>query len=171
MVDPSFDYKAALAGCAQGEPAALTRLYAQEAPCMLALANIMLNSQTAAQDAVHDAFVLIWKNAGSYDPSAGSARAWIHSIMRYRTTSLLRQRLSSAAAPTVAATLALHAGKTDGLISVLGRQPEHLRQPVLMAFYHGMSYSRIAAQLGRPIAKLRDNVRSCLRILRESDPA
>ena len=171
MVDSRFDYQAALAGCALGDRSALQQLYAQEAPCLLALANLMLGNQALAQDAVHDAFVLIWKNADSYDSGMGDARAWIHSIMRHRASSLLRRHPPSASLATALPILPLRAHESTGSAGVLARQPEKLRQPILMAFYSGLGYSRIAARLGRPVAELRNNVRTCLQALREHDPA
>ena len=172
MVDSPFDYHAALSACAQGDPAALQRLYVQEAPRMLALANIMLGDQAAAQNAVHDAFVLVWKNAGSYDSRTGSARAWIYSIMRYRTLNMLRRSPAPASsAPITPSVLPSHGHGAAGVAAALQQQPDGSRKPVLMAFYNGMNYSDIAARLGCPVAELRNRVRSCLRALRECEPA
>lgn len=171
MVDPSFDYQATLAGCARNEAAALQRLYAQEAPCMLALANIMLNDQAAAQDAVHDSFVLIWKNAAGYDASMGDARAWIHSILRYRTRSLLLRQPKTGLSPAISASVVSSAADAGRLTSQLARQPESQRKPLLMAYYNGLSYAHIAQQLNRPVAEVRNNVRTSLRALQEFIPA
>ncbi|HUH88571.1 MAG TPA: sigma factor [Pusillimonas sp.] len=170
MVDPRFDYQAALAGCAQGDADALQQLYTHEAPCMLALANVMLGDQAAAQDAVHDAFVLIWKNASAYDSSMGSARAWLHSILRYRTRGLLQRRPAPASVSPAPASLPFSNHAND-LAGMLARQPENLRKPLLMAYYSGLGYAAIAKQLGRPAAEVRHSVRSCLRTLREFEPA
>ena len=172
MVDSTFDYHAALSACAQGDPQALQDLYTQEAPRMLALANIMLGDQAAAQNAVHDAFVLVWKNAGSYDARTGSARAWIYSIMRYRSLSLLRRNPAApSAAPATPGAPPLREDDAAGVAAMLARQPENTRKPVLMAFYNGLSYPDIAARLGCSTAELRNRVRSCLRALRECEPA
>lgn len=170
MSDSTFDYQSALACCAQGDPQALRRLYTQEAPRMLALANIMLGDQTAAESAVHDAFVLLWKNADSYDPRTGSARAWIYSIMRYRALSLLR-RHARVNGPGATPSLPFQDENTAGTAAVLAQQPENARKPVLMAFYNGMNYAQIAARLGCTAGELRHRVRACLRVLRECNPA
>ena len=58
-----------------------------------------------------------------------------------------------------------------GLAGMLARQPENLRKPLLMAYYSGLGYAAIAKQLGRPAAEVRHSVRSCLRTLREFEPA
>ncbi|HLU18727.1 MAG TPA: sigma-70 family RNA polymerase sigma factor [Pusillimonas sp.] len=171
MADPTFDYQAALASCAQGDAQALRRLYAQEAPQMLALANIMLADQTAAQSAVHDAFVLIWKNAASYDPRTGSGRAWMYSIMRYRTLNLLRRQPTRTATTSTPDPLPRHAAEGSGLAATLARQPDQTRKPILMAFFGGMDYAEIARRVGCSRSEIRNRVRACLRLLREHTPA
>lgn len=171
MVDSFFDYQAVLAACAQGDAQALQQLYQQEAPRMLALANIMLGDQALAQNAVHDAFVLVWKHAASYDVRTGSARAWIYSIMRYRTLSLLRQNASATGFAGTPTALPFREDQADGLAAVLAQQPENARKPVLMAFFNGLNYAEIADRLGCTTGELRNRVRSCLRILRECEPA
>ena len=171
MSDSTFDYQAALASCAQGDPQALQRLYTQEAPRMLALANIMLGSQVAAQNTVHDAFVLLWKNADSYDPRTGSARAWIYSIMRYRTLSVLRRNAPAARPIATPSAPPFREEDATGFTALLADQPDNARKPVLMAFYNGLNYADIAARLGCSTGELRNRVRACLRALRECDPA
>src|SRR3546814_20341286 len=89
MVVPPFDYKAALQACAQGDQNALKSLYGQEAPRMLALSMQMLAQHDEAQDAVRDAFVLIWKNAENHDESTGTARAWMYSLLPYSVLNTL----------------------------------------------------------------------------------
>jgi len=171
MADQLFDHHAALLACAQGDTQALDSLYAHEAPGMLALASIMLGDQALAQDAVRDAFVLIWKNAGSHDPQAGTARAWMYSIMRYRILQRLRQDGAQAPAATQysAPGAALPArGNPSPIAQRLSRLRDDQRKPILMAFYNGLSYRQIAARLGASPKQLQDSVRSGLRALRES---
>lgn len=170
MLEATFDYQDALAACAQGDPQALQRLYSQEAPRMLALATIMLGDQVAAQNTVHDAFVLLWKNADSYDPRTGSARAWIYSIMRYRTLSILRRSAPASGSTATPTALPFHEEEAAGIAAALANQPENSRKPVLMAFYNGMNYTDIATRLGCTTGELRNRVRACLRVLRECEP-
>src|SRR3546814_2338933 len=78
MAVPPFDYDAALLACAAGDQNAFQNLYRHEAPRMLALGLKMLSQRATAEDLVRDAFILIWKNASSYDPAMGDARAWMY---------------------------------------------------------------------------------------------
>ena len=82
MSDPIFDYDLALEACARHDERAFQALYRQESAQMLGLAISLLGQRDAAEDCLHDAFVQIWRNAGRFQRSLGSGRAWIYSILR-----------------------------------------------------------------------------------------
>ncbi len=81
MIQPApdgfFDAREALRACAGGDRAALRALYDHEAGRMVAVAQRILRRRDLAEDAVQDAFLRIWRQAGRYDPALGSPRAWI----------------------------------------------------------------------------------------------
>ena len=54
---------AALARCAAGDRAALQVIYDSEAPRMIGVARRILFRQDLAEEAVHDAFMRIWRGA------------------------------------------------------------------------------------------------------------
>ena len=177
MSDPSFDYEAGLAACTRGDQAAFQELFRQESPRMLALAAKMLSRRADAEELVRDSFVLIWKNAGSYDPSMGPARAWIYSILRYRLLQQLRQpgrisgsddawidTLPDAAAPAADAA-------PDEVAQRLAALDDAQRRPIMMAFYNGLTYEQIAARLATPVDQIKAQVRAGLRALQETAQA
>lgn len=175
MLAPSFDYEANLAACARGNQAALRDLYHQESPCMLALAVRTLADNHAAQAIVRDAFVLIWKNAANYDPEAGTARAWIYSIMRYRIMNRLRQsgRLTPAMKSGWQADLpaTAKAGEIPSLVRTLEGLDKTQRLPVLMAYYGGLNYEQIAAATHAPQEQVRTHVHAALAAILEAQTA
>ncbi|QJX02984.1 hypothetical protein HML84_19105 [Alcanivorax sp. IO_7] len=65
---------ALLLACAGGDGAAFQRLYSIEAPRMLALARRFTGESAAAEDAVQDTFVQVWRNAHRFRRERGSAR-------------------------------------------------------------------------------------------------
>jgi RNA polymerase sigma-70 factor (ECF subfamily) len=85
-----MEHAAIIAACARGDRNALRQLLDLEGPKMLGIAKRMLQRQDLAEDALQDAMVQIWKKAGTYDPTKGSARAWIFAILRNRTLNMLR---------------------------------------------------------------------------------
>jgi RNA polymerase sigma-70 factor (ECF subfamily) len=172
MLAPSFDYEANLAACARGSQAALRDLYHQESPRMLALAMRTLADSSAAQAIVRDAFVLVWKNAASYDPEAGTARAWIYSIMRYRIMNRLRQSGRPTPAMKVGWQANLPAASTTDEIPSLVRTLDGLdkaqRLPVLMAYYGGLNYEQIASVTQVPQEQVRTHVHEALEAILEA---
>src|SRR4051812_35277872 len=81
---------AALARCAAGDRAALQMIYNSEAPRMIGVARRILFRQDLAEEAVHDAFVRIWRAAASFDPHRGSARGWLYAVVRNCALSIHR---------------------------------------------------------------------------------
>jgi RNA polymerase sigma-70 factor (ECF subfamily) len=74
--------EAALLDCAAGRRAGVATLYAYEANKLRAIARRIVRSRERADDVIHDAFAQILRDAKSFDPSRGSARAWVYTIVR-----------------------------------------------------------------------------------------
>lgn len=170
MAVPPFDYDAALLSCAAGDQNAFQNLYRHEAPRMLALSLKMLGQRSSAEDLVQDAFILIWKNAASYDPAMGGARAWMYSITRYRALSRLRQ----AGRPRSGDSSWTDALPGDGASADPGSIPgaiaaldESRRKPLLMAFYNGYNYEQIAARLKASPGQVRQHTQDALKSMQE----
>jgi RNA polymerase sigma factor (sigma-70 family) len=81
---------AALARCAAGDRTALRVIYDAEAPRMAGVARRMLRRQDLAEEAVQDAFMRVWRAAGTFDPQKGAARSWLYAILRNCALSILR---------------------------------------------------------------------------------
>src|SRR5260370_7362477 len=76
----------------RGDAAAIGRLYDQYGRQAYGLALRILNDRGAAEDVVQDAFLGVWRAAGSYDTSLATLRNWLlsafpnHSIELFRRT-------------------------------------------------------------------------------------
>ncbi|HEY7386121.1 MAG TPA: sigma-70 family RNA polymerase sigma factor, partial [Beijerinckiaceae bacterium] len=80
----------ALRRCAKGDRKALRAIYDAEGPRMLGVATRILRRRSLAEEAVHDAFVQIWQQAETFDPSRGRARTWLYAVLRHRALNILR---------------------------------------------------------------------------------
>ena len=89
----------ALLACAAGDKLALRRIYDAEAARMLGVAQRLLRRRALAEEAVQDAFVLIWRHAARFDPERGSGLTWIYAILRNRSLSILRDEVSGVLRP------------------------------------------------------------------------
>ena len=85
-----FDYEAALAACARGDRAALRAIYERERRWLMAVALRITHRREVAEEVLHDAFVQIWRKAGTFDAGLGSARGWIYTVVRHRALNAVR---------------------------------------------------------------------------------
>ena len=177
-----FDHDAALASCAQGDRAALRRLYEREGRYLMGVALRIVRDRATAEDVLHDAFMSIWTRAASFDASRGAGRAWMYGIVRHRALDAVRSgaRTVSAdedemdalqaddppAAPDMAEAFALRAD-LGRLEDCLGRLDTPKRNCVLLAYLDGCTHAEIAERLGAPLGSVKAWIRRGLASLRE----
>jgi RNA polymerase sigma-70 factor, ECF subfamily len=153
-----------LKAIAGGSRGAFTQLYAELLPRMQRYATGLLAGDSgAAADAVDEAFMAIWRSAGSYTGS-GNAEGWIRHIVRNKVIDALRRQkerpLASdeamrqlEAIPDDADTPAEAAEKKDvshELKAALARlTPDH-REVVWLCYFEEKSVTEIALQVGCP---------------------
>ncbi|NYT83523.1 sigma-70 family RNA polymerase sigma factor [Alcaligenaceae bacterium] len=171
MAVSDFDYAAALQACARNDQSAFRNLYQHEAPRILALALKMLGERSSAEDLLRDAFVLIWKNAASYDPATGPARAWIYSIVRYRALGRLRQpgpvRNSSPGWMDQLPGDDQLRESDDDFSRALAALDATQRRAMMLAYFHGCTYEQMQARLNTPASSIRQSLQAGLTSLRE----
>src|SRR5579864_5734584 len=79
-----------VAAIAMGEEAALECLYERYARPAYAVAYRLLRDVQAAEDIVQDAFLAIWRKAGTYQAQHGSVYSWLQAIVHHRAIDRLR---------------------------------------------------------------------------------
>lgn len=176
--DLPFDYEAALLGCARGDRFAMRAIYERERRWLMAVALRLVRRRELAEEVLNDAFLQIWRKAGTYNPRLGSARGWIYTVVRHRALNVLR---SAQSAPErederFEELLAAHAAWQDSgdrtaergaLAQCLERLEEQKRQCVLLAFVDGYSHEQVATQLGAPLGTVKSWIRRGLLTLKE----
>jgi RNA polymerase sigma-70 factor, ECF subfamily len=164
---------------AAGDVTALDRLYLLYRPLAFAAAYALLREPQAAEDAVHDAFLKVWRAAASFQPARGSLRAWLLTIVRNVAIDHLRTRRL---APHHQATLDrddLHTGsdldvastveaatEARRLHAALLTLPPAQRHAVELTFFGGLTHGEIASKTGLPLGTVKGRVRLGLRRLR-----
>src|SRR5215212_6632256 len=76
----------------QGDAEAFTTLYDRHGRAAFSLAYRMMGERQAAEDLAQDAFLKVWRSAGSYRAERGSVRTWILSIVHNRGIDRLRSQ-------------------------------------------------------------------------------
>ncbi len=76
------DLSALLAYTALADQQAFAELYEQTRARSWTICRRMLGDDQLAEDAMQDAYVRIWHQAGSYRPHLGDAQAWLATVVR-----------------------------------------------------------------------------------------
>lgn len=90
-----MDTETTLREIARGSRDAFTSLYREQRPMMIRYATgLLAGDLAAAEDAVDEAFVAIWQQAGRFGGN-GSANGWIRRIVRNKAIDWLRKQRES----------------------------------------------------------------------------
>ncbi len=162
--------------CADGDREAFRQLYDRHSPRLYAVALRITRHGSLASDALQEAFVQIWQNAGLYDPARGAPEAWMAALTRYRALDLVRRAgpamlpiADDEAAEDLSTDLAALDQEVDGraLRECLERLDAGRRRLVVLAFVEGFSHSELAQRLAQPLGTVKSSIRRALFMLRE----
>jgi RNA polymerase sigma-70 factor (ECF subfamily) len=159
---------------------AFEALYDRYETRAFSLAYRILGSRTLAEEATQEAFLSIWKNAGSYDPSRGSAGGWSLGVVRNRSIDLLRSQsglapdldhddeaaLDNSVGPADTENLAIERDTRQRLRSVVAELPEKQSKVINLAYFGGFSQSEISEMLDIPLGTVKGRMRLGLERLR-----
>ena len=163
-----------LARVAAGDRGAFAVLYERTSAKLFASIRRILGNQTAAEDAVQDAYLKIWNRAGDFDAALGSPIAWMTTIARHVAIDIARrgsERVSAASAefdPELIVGLADPAARGTGqsstprLAGCLDRLAADRRGMVLLAYCQGWSRDELSRRYDRPVATVKTILRRSL---------
>ena len=173
-----------LDGIAKGDRDAVHRLYDLTAAKLLGIALRILRRHDLAEEALHDAFISIWRNAGKYNRRLSAPTTWMVTILRNRCLDLLRraehevpiascgddddwlERIESAEPDPM--DHASHAQEARKLRECLGRLDPKQRAAILLVYYDDLSHTELAARMGAPLGTVKTWVRRGVKTLHAS---
>jgi RNA polymerase sigma-70 factor, ECF subfamily len=172
-----------LAAVADGDRGALRELYARYRAPLFSLALEFTSDAGAAEEALQDTFVKIWRHAPSYDVRKSRPFTWAVTILR-RTC--IDQRRRTAASPaqvpvpdddavrpefaseeTVRHTAEIHEA-TDRVRAALATVAVPQRDALELALFSTLTHPEIACRLGQPLGTIKSWIRRGLLDLRTS---
>lgn len=158
-----------IARTAERDREAFRTLYDRTSGLLMAIALRMLGRRDLAEEAVQDAFVAIWSQAGRFDPARGTARGWIATIARRRAIDRLRAspwlHREVAEQAEIEATIA-RLPESMTLRHCLSRLDAATRHAICLAYLYGMTHSELNARTGIPLGTLKSKLRRGLASLR-----
>jgi RNA polymerase sigma-70 factor (ECF subfamily) len=151
-----------LRAMATGDERAFRLLYEAKADWVYAIALRILRDTQAAEDAVQEAFVKLWRTAGRFDAGLGSAKTWIGIIARNAALDIGRrcgpvEELNEG----VMATLATEAVEPPDpkLGKCLDQLPRDQARAIITMYSYGLSHSELSQQLDLPLGTVKSWIR------------
>ena len=170
-----------IAACAEGDEQALGSLYDRFGKVAYGLALRVLRDPDLAEDAVQEAFLTVWRQAESFDPSRGKASTWIFTLVHRRAVDLVRRQSRFSALPDQLEAMApqtLVAESVDDDVELrearrnvraaLATLSQAEREVLDLAYWGGLTQSEIATALGIPTGTVKSRTFNALAHLREA---
>lgn len=111
---------------------------------------LVLRDRDLAEDAVQEAFLRVWRFRGSL-PSGDAIRPWLYRVVVNTAISSLRHERLRAERQPAPEPPSLGPDPVDALVvaDALADLPQHLRIPVVLRYWVGLSEKEIATAIGR----------------------
>jgi len=169
-----------LAALAQRDLSALEALYDRYSKVAYSLAYRIVGDRGNAEDVVQDAFLSVWRQAGTYKRERGAARTWLMSIVHHRSIDRLRSGASSSntipyeelpesreetTKPSIWQQ-AWNNVRGDLIRRALERLPVEQKKSIELAYFSGYTQSEIAELMGVPLGTVKGRMRIGLQKLR-----
>jgi len=174
---PDDELLAAIGG---GDGMALGALYDRYGGLALAVAYRVLGERGAAEDAVQEGFLAVWRHAGGFRAERGSVRSWLLTIVRNAAIDRRRGRAKreegllplddiefglagSGDDPFVVLAVTLEA---DQIRRAMAELPGEQREAIELAFFGGLTHLEVSARTGAPLGTIKGRLRLGLKKLR-----
>jgi len=162
-----------------GNAQAFAALYDRHGGVAYSLAYRMMGERQAAQDLVQEAFLNVWRSAGSYRAERASVRTWILSIVRnhgidelrstarHRRTQGRAEAQTPASQPSEAFAETWHNSQRAQIREALRTLPPEQLKVLELAYFSGYTHTEIAEVLGVPLGTVKGRMRLGLKKIRE----
>lgn len=164
---------------ASGDQSAYLALYQRYAPRLLGLIVSVLRDRNLAEDVLQKVMLEVWeRHAARYQPVLGSVEGWLLRLAKSRAIDAVRasERRKSvpieeispqAARASATSSTGLEENERKALQAAIAGLPEEERQPIVLAYIHGMSREEIAEQCKVPVGTVKTRIRRATSRLRE----
>jgi RNA polymerase sigma-70 factor, ECF subfamily len=153
---------------------ALAELYDRYGRVAYGLAYRVLRDSSLAEDAVQDAFLTVWRTAGTYVRERGKPSTWLLTLVHRRAVDLVRREqrrrqpapVEEPPQPTPAAEEeATLRDRRRAVQAALQKLPPDQREAIELAYYGGLTQAELAEQLSVPLGTVKSRMFAGLRKL------
>jgi len=176
---PHLSDEALLALASRSDDAALGELYDRYGGIAYGLALRILRDRALAEDAVQEAFLGVWRAAGSFSAALGKPSTWILTFVHRRAVDLVRREERRRSEPLDELTQhdPARSEATDeeawlrsqrrAVQAALAKLPPEQREAIELAYYGGYTQSELAERLGQPLGTIKSRMFAGLHRLSE----
>jgi RNA polymerase sigma-70 factor, ECF subfamily len=166
---------------ALGDESALAELYDRTNRIAYGLALRIVRDASSAEEIILDAYLQVWRTAGTYDSARGTVSSWLITLVRSRAIDWLRSRRTRAASMEQGLDdgfdfrdshpspehMAVEAARTRMVQNAMDELPLDQRQAIELAYFSGLSHTEIAVRSGLPLGTVKTRIRLGMLRLRE----
>ena len=163
-----------------GDVSAFETLYRQYEKLVFRTAYLITGSKEAAEDALQEVFVSVWKSRHTYDPNKGKLTTWLHRITVNECSRRKSRKVSTAISldekgidpPEMRHTaqpeeIAITRMEYDRLLKDLEALDTKHRSVLVLRYFNDLSYQEIAEALEIPLGTVKSRLNQSLKYLKE----
>jgi RNA polymerase sigma-70 factor (ECF subfamily) len=164
---------------AGGDALAFETVYDRHGGVAYSLAYRITGNRAAAEDAVQEALISVWRSGTRYTPGRGSVRSWILGIVHNRAIDVVRRSLvhqkrrasaegleETHEAPDRTDVEVARLGEARTVRAALDELPSEQERVIELAYFGGFTHTQIAEMLEMPIGTVKGRMRLGLEKLR-----
>ena len=158
---------------AVGDRQAFEQLYSATSGQLYAVSLKILGRKDRAEDALQEAFIRIWHNAGEYTPGRGTVLTWMISIVRYRAFDLIRyhkvrgeedlDNTEFSAEDDLHEQSSEQNSQLDNCLKELETQQQ---QAIHLAFFRGLTHQEVTSHIESPLGTTKSLIRRGMQSLK-----
>ncbi len=168
---------------ARGDGEALAETYRRFSSSLLGLALKVLGDRQDAEETVQEAFLYLWRRAGSYRPERASLSTWLTLITRSRAVDRLRSRHRRGQTETKMETdlgpiegeeppksfdRLLDDERSRRVTDALRELPAAQREVLELCYWRGLTQREASERLGIPLGTVKTRTLLAMKKLREA---
>lgn len=159
-----------LGAVSQGDRGAFEKLYSATSGQMYAVCLKILSRPELAEEALQEAYIRIWHNAGDYQRGKGTVLTWMIAIARYRALDLLRyHKIRPEDAFSEDNTTVSQRDRRDdetasseekrNLERCMKELEEQQKQAIHLAYFNGFSHHEVTRHMEKPLGTIKSWIR------------
>jgi RNA polymerase sigma factor (sigma-70 family) len=162
-----------------GDVNAFETLYRQYEKLVFRTAYLITGSKEAAEDALQEVFVSVWKSRHTYDPKKGKLTTWLHRITINQCS---KKKAGKTPAPvsleekgidlpemkhSEPEDVLINKMEYDRLLLAMDKLDTKHRSVLVLRYFNDLSYQEIAEALEIPLGTVKSRLNQSLRYLKE----